>query len=44
VQYLQLLSVVSVLKAEKVFCACVYVYFSALIFIYLFMYLKTCYL
>jgi len=35
---LQLLSVFSVLNAEKVFCACVDVYFSALIFIHLFIY------
>jgi hypothetical protein len=34
---LQLLHVFSVLNAEKVFCACVDVYFSALIF-YLFIY------
>lgn len=35
---LQLLNVFGVLNAEKVCCACVDVYFSALIFIYLFIY------
>lgn len=33
---LQLLNIFSVLNAGKVFCECVDVYFSALIFIYLF--------
>ena len=36
---LQFLNVFSVLNAEKVFCACVDVYFIAFIFVYIFLYL-----